>query len=396
VAHATADTRVSPPVGTVPPAWPNEGFDVLDLDALLHEAVRREASDVHIKVGSPPYLRVDGILEPLADLPDVTPADTERVAFAIMPKARADEFIECQEADFAHTVSGLGRFRVNVFRQRGSVGMVLRRVLPGIPSFESLGLPPVVRRLAEEPRGLVLVTGPTGSGKTTTLAAMIDHINETMSKHIVTIEDPIEVLHPDKRSIVNQREIGTDTEDFHAALKRVLRQDPDVILIGEMRDPETVWAALSAAETGHLVFATLHTMSATETISRIIDFFPPYQQQQVRMSLAGSLRGIVSQRLVQRADGRGRVPAMEVLVATGRVFDKITDPSATHELEELIADGEYYGMQTFDQSLLSLYEQGSVSRRDALSTSTNSHDLRLKMDAVDLRRAHLDEARSES
>ena len=369
---------------------------VLELDELLHEAVRREASDVHIKVGSPPYVRVDGILEPLRDLPDVSPADTERVAFAIMPKARADEFIECQEADFAHTVSGLGRFRVNVFRQRGSVGMVLRRVLPGIPSFESLGLPPVVRRLAEEPRGLVLVTGPTGSGKTTTLAAMIDHINETMSKHIVTIEDPIEVLHPDKRSIVNQREIGTDTEDFHAALKRVLRQDPDVILIGEMRDPETVWAALSAAETGHLVFATLHTMSATETISRIIDFFPPYQQQQVRMSLAGSLRGIVSQRLVQRADGRGRVPAMEVLVATGRVFDKIPDPSATHELEELIAEGEYYGMQTFDQSLLSLYEQGSVSRRDALSTSTNSHDLRLKMDAVDLRRAHLDEARSES
>jgi twitching motility protein PilT len=349
-------------------------FAVLDLDSLLHEAVRREASDVHIKVGSPPYLRVDGLLQPLSDLPDVNPADTERVAFAIMPKNRADEFLECQEADFAHTVSGL----------------------PGIPSFESLGLPPVVRRLAEEPRGLVLVTGPTGSGKTTTLAAMIDHINETMSKHIVTIEDPIEVLHPDKRCIVNQREIGTDTEDFHAAMKRVLRQDPDVILIGEMRDPETVWAALSAAETGHLVFATLHTMSATETISRVIDFFPPYQQQQVRMSLAGSLRGIVSQRLVQRADGKGRVPAMEVLVATGRVFDKIVDPTATHELEELIADGEYYGMQTFDQSLLSLYEQGSVTRRDALATSTNSHDLRLKMDAVDLQRAHLDEARSEA
>ena len=367
---------------------------VLELDELLHEAVRREASDVHIKVGSPPYVRVDGILEPLRDLPDVSPADTERVAFAIMPKARADEFLDSQEADFAYTVNGLGRFRVNVFRQRGSVGMVLRRVLPGIPSFESLGLPPVVRRLAEEPRGLVLVTGPTGSGKTTTLAAMIDHINETMAKHIVTIEDPIEVLHPDKRSIVNQREIGTDTEDFHAALKRVLRQDPDVILIGEMRDPETVWAALSAAETGHLVFATLHTMSATETISRIIDFFPPFQQQQVRMSLAGSLRGIVSQRLVQRADGRGRVPAMEVLVATGRVFDKIADPSATHELEELIAEGEYYGMQTFDQSLLSLYEQGAVSRRDALSTSTNSHDLRLKMDASDLAKAHLAEASS--
>jgi twitching motility protein PilT len=365
---------------------------VLELDELLSEAVRREASDVHIKVGSPPYLRVDGLLYPLTDLPDVTPADTERVAFAIMPKARAEEFLEKQEADFAYTVAGLGRFRANVFRQRGSVGMVLRRVLPGIPSFESLGLPPVVRRLAEEPRGLVLVTGPTGSGKTTTLAAMIDHINETMSKHIMTIEDPIEVLHPDKRSIVNQREIGTDTEDFHAALKRVLRQDPDVILIGEMRDPETVWAALSAAETGHLVFATLHTMSAMETISRIIDFFPPFQQQQIRMSLAASLRGVVSQRLVQRSDSKGRIPAMEVLVSTGRVFDKIADASQTHELEEIIEQGEYYGMQTFDQSLLALYEEGVITRRDALATATKTHDLRLKMDASDLAKAHLKEA----
>ncbi len=270
--------------------------------------------------------------------------------------------------------------------------MVLRRVLPGIPSFESLGLPPVVRRLAEEPRGLVLVTGPTGSGKTTTLAAMIDHVNETMSKHIMTIEDPIEVLHSDKRSIVNQREIGTDTEDFHAALKRVLRQDPDVILIGEMRDPETVWAALSAAETGHLVFATLHTMSAMETISRIIDFFPPFQQQQIRMSLAASLRGVVSQRLVQRSDSNGRIPAMEVLVSTGRVFDKIADASQTHELEEIIEQGEYYGMQSFDQSLLALYEGGVITRRDALATATKTHDLRLKMDASDLAKAHLKEA----
>ena len=362
---------------------------MLDLDNLLRDSVQREASDVHIKVGSPPYLRVDGHLI-ACPMDPVTPADTERVAFAIMPKARADEFLDHHEADFAYTLAGLGRFRVNVLRQRGSVGIVLRRVLPGIPSFEELGLPPVVRRLAEEPRGLVLVTGPTGSGKTTTLAAMIDHINQVQSRHIVTIEDPIEVLHPDKKSIVNQREIGTDTDDFHSALKHVLRQDPDVILIGEMRDPETVWASLSAAETGHLVFSTLHTMSATETINRVIDFFPPFQQQQVRMSLASSLKGIISQRLIERADGKGRIPAMEVLVATGRVFDKIADSEATHELHEIIAEGEYYGMQTFDQALLALYAQGIATRRDALATATNTHDLRLKLDHLDLTRAQAD------
>jgi twitching motility protein PilT len=219
---------------------------------------------------------------------------------------------------------------------------------------------------------------------------MIDHINETQRRHIVTIEDPIEVLHNDKQSIVNQREIGTDTDDFNNALKRVLREDPDVILIGEMRDPETVWAALSAAETGHLVFSTLHTMGAVETITRIIDFFPPFQQQQVRMSVATSLKGVISQRLLERADHDGRVPAMEVMVSTGRVFDKIADASQTHELDEIIADGEFYGMQTFDQSLLHLYEQGVVNRRDALATATNTHDLRLKMDHLDLSRAQQD------
>jgi twitching motility protein PilT len=358
---------------------------VLDLDALLRDAVDQRASDLHVKVGSRPFLRIDGkLVETGFDV--VAPADTERVAFAIMPKQRADEFLAVNEADFAYTVAGLGRFRVNVFRQRGSVGLVLRRVLPGIPSFEDLGLPPVVRRLAEEPRGLVLVTGPTGSGKTTTLAAMIDHINETQQRHIVTIEDPIEVLHADKQSIVNQREIGTDTEDFHSALKRVLRQDPDVILIGEMRDPDTVWAALAAAETGHLVFSTLHTISATDTINRIIDFFPSHQQRQVRMSVAGSLRGIVSQRLLERMDGGGRVPAIEVLVATGRVFDRIADPDSTHDIEQIIAEGEYYGMQTFDQSLLSLYKQGLVSRRDALATATQPHDLRLAIEHFELAR----------
>ncbi len=362
---------------------------MLDLDNLLRDSVRHEASDVHIKVGSPPYLRVDGHLQPWGS-EEVTPADTERIAFALLPKTRADEFLDHHEADFAYTLAGLGRFRVNVMRQRGSVGLVLRRVLPGIPSMEDLGLPPVIRRLSEERRGLVLVTGPTGSGKTTTLAAMIDHINDTEARHIVTIEDPVEVLHTDKQSIVSQREIGEDTAGFVEAMRRVLRQDPDVILIGEMRDPETVWAALSAAETGHLVFSTLHTMGAVETITRIIDFFPPFQQQQVRMSVATSLKGIVSQRLLERADHNGRVPAMEVMVSTGRVFDKIADASQTHDLEEIIADGEFYGMQTFDQSLLHLYEQGVVNRRDALATATNTHDLRLKMDHLDLSRAQQD------
>jgi twitching motility protein PilT len=322
----------------------------LDLDQLLKFAVERGASDVHIKVGSPPFIRIDGRLE-RTDYQLVSPVETERIAFAIMPKQRADEFISTSEADFAYSVAGLGRFRVNVLRQRGSVGLVFRRVQSEIPGFAELGLPPAVRKLAEHPRGLVLVTGPTGSGKTTTLASMIDYINETMQRHIVTIEDPIEVLHPDKNSIVNQREVGTDTSDFLSALKRVLRQDPDVILVGEMRDSETVRTALAAAETGHLVFSTLHTISATDSINRIIDFFPPHEQRQVRMSVAASLRGIVSQRLVERRTG-GRVPAVEVLVATGRVFDKIVNPDETHEIEEIIADGEFYGMQTFDQSLL--------------------------------------------
>ena len=352
---------------------------MLDLDELLRYAVERGASDIHLKVGSAPFVRVDGHLERTGNEP-VTPAETERIAFAIMPKQRADEFIATSEADFAYSVSGLGRFRCNVLRQRGSVGLVLRRVQLSIPSFEELGLPPVVQRLAENPRGLVLVTGPTGSGKTTTLASMIDHINETMARHVVTIEDPIEVLHHDKMCIINQREVGTDTADFSTALKRVLRQDPDVILIGEMRDPETVATALAAAETGHLVFSTLHTINATESINRIIDFFPPHQQRQIRMALAGALRGIVSQRLVEMRGGAGRVPAVEVLVATGRVFDKIVNADETHEIEEVILEGEYYGMQTFDQSLLGLYKQGAIDLREALAASTRPHDLRLMIE----------------
>jgi twitching motility protein PilT len=358
---------------------------VLDLDRLLAYAVERNASDVHIKVGSPPFIRIDGRLERI-DHPPVSPVETERIAFAIMPKQRAEEFLATSDADFAYSVSGLGRFRVNVMRQRGSVGLVLRRVQSDIPSFEELGLPPVVRKLAEHERGLVLVTGPTGSGKTTTLGSMIDYINETQKKHIVTVEDPIEILHSDKASIVNQREIGTDTVDFHAALKRVLRQDPDVILVGEMRDIETVKTALTAAETGHLVFSTLHTISATDSINRIIDFFPPHEQRQVRMSLGGSLRGIVSQRLVERRGG-GRIPAVEILVATGRIFDKIVNADETNEIEQIIAEGEYYGMQTFDQSLLGIYGEGLIELREALAASTSPHDLRLMIEQFTMRQA---------
>jgi len=357
---------------------------VSELSELLQYLVEQRGSDLHVKVGAPPHVRVDGHLQP-APFDALGPAETEKMAFAILPAARADEFSRTNEADFAYSVPGLGRFRVNVFRQRSTVGLVFRRVLPGIPSFEALGLPSVVQRLVEEPRGLVLVTGPTGAGKTTTIAAMVDHVNEARACNIVTIEDPIEVLHVDKRSLVNQREIGSDTEGFAEAMRRVLRQDPDVIFVGEMRDPETVWAALTAAETGHLVLSTLHTINATETVNRIVDFFPPFQHKQVRLTLASSLRGVVSQRLLERADGKGRIPAVEVLVNTGRVFDRVVDPDVPGDtIEEIIADGEYYGMQTFDQSLFRLYRDGLVSLRDALAVASNPHDLRVELQQAGL------------
>ena len=348
---------------------------MLDLDQLLAYAVERNASDVHLKVGSPPFIRIDGHLEKI-DHASVSPVETERIAFAIMPKQRAEEFIATSDADFAYSVSGVGRFRVNAMRQRGSVGLVLRRVQSDIPSFEDLGLPPVVRKLAEHERGLVLVTGPTGSGKTTTLGSMIDYINTHQHKHIVTIEDPIEILHADKASIVNQREVGTDTSDFHSALKRVLRQDPDVILVGEMRDIETVKTALTAAETGHLVFSTVHTVDAAETVNRLIDFFPPHMHQQVRAMLAGTLKGIISQRLVPSASG-GRVAACEILRMTGRVRDMIMDHEQTGRLPEVIADGGYYGMQTFDQALFGHLKSGRVTMEEAVLAASTPHDFKL-------------------
>lgn len=352
---------------------------MLDLQQLLSHVTEVGGSDLHVKAGSPPRVRVNGDLRP-TPFPIVSPKDIEDVIRTMLPTEKLEEFLRCGEADFSISVPALGRFRGNAFRQRGTGAMVLRRVLPAALSAVDLGLPPIVSRLAEESRGMVLVTGPTGSGKTTTLAAMIDHINQTRAANIITIEDPIEILHPDKRSIVCQREIGNDTRDYLQAMRRVLRQDPDVILIGEMRDIETVGAALTAAETGHLVLSTLHTTNATETINRIVDFFPPFQQHQVRMTLASVLRGVVSQRLVPRSDGEGRVPAIEAMVVTGTIADRIIDPGPHNEtIEDLIADGEYHGMQTFDQSLFHLYKSGLVTLRAALGAATNPHDFRLAL-----------------
>ena len=353
---------------------------MFDLQQLLTHVTEVGGSDLHVKAGSPPRVRVNGDLRP-TPFPTVAPADIESCIRTILASDKLEEFLRTGEADFSLSVTELGRFRGNAFRQRGSAAMVLRRVLPSALAAVDLGLPTIVTRLAEELRGMVLVTGPTGSGKTTTLAAMIDHINQTRAANIITIEDPIEILHPDKRSIVSQREIGNDTRDYVQAMRRVLRQDPDVILIGEMRDIETVSAALTAAETGHLVLSTLHTTNATETVNRIVDFFPPFQQQQVRMTLAGVLRGVISQRLVQRADGDGRVPAIEAMVVTGTIADRIVDPAAGggESIEELIADGEYHGMQTFDQSLFGLYKSGLVTLRAALGAATNPHDFRLAL-----------------
>jgi twitching motility protein PilT len=337
-------------------------------------------SDLHCKVGSPPRVRIDGKLRKL-QAPVLTPRDTEAFVKQVLREDLREEFAKTNEADFAYSVPGVGRFRVNVFRSRGTAGLVFRRVSIGAMPLDDLGLPEVIGKLALEPRGLVLVTGPTGSGKTTTLAGMVDLINTQREVHIVTIEDPIEVLHHDKLGMINQREVRVDTNDFGTALRAAMRQDPDVILVGEMRDQETVRAALSAAETGHFVMSTLHTTDAQETIARIIDFFPPHEQAQVRLALAGALRGIVCQRLVTRADGQGRCVTVEVAVNTGRVADAIADPDKTSTLTDLIAEGGYYGMQTFDQHLVMLIRDGVVTVDDAMAASSNPHDL-----GVELRR----------
>jgi twitching motility protein PilT len=344
----------------------------------LRYVVDNKASDLHLKAGGPPYARLSGRLVKMPFHP-MTAADCERIAMDLMSVDQARVFKSKGEVDFAYSEPGLGRFRCNVFKQRGSVAMAMRRVLPGSPAFEALGLPPAVRTLAEEQRGLVLVTGPTSSGKSTTTAAMVNHINATRSCHILTIEDPIEVLHPDRMAIVSQREIGHDTGDFAAALRAGMRQDPDVIFVGEIRDLETVKSALQAADTGHLVISTLHTIDVAETVNRVIDFFPPHQQNQTRASLAGSLRGIVSQRLVRRSDGKGLVPAVEVLVMNGRIRDLILDAEKTHMIPDIVAESAFYGMQTFDQALLALHREGRVSIEDALACSSNPHDFQIAL-----------------
>jgi twitching motility protein PilT len=363
-----------------------------DLQQALRIVVEEGGSDLHIKVPSRPLMRLQGRLTPLENTEPLTPADTERVLREMLTASdRLAEFARDGEIDFSYTVRGLARFRVNAFRQRGSVSIACRVVPFNIRSVQELGLPDAVTKLADEPRGIILVTGTTGSGKSTTLAAMVDHINSSYPRNVVTIEDPIEYLHRDKRSVVHQREVGFDTNSFAQALRRVLRQDPDVILIGEMRDEETVGTALSAAETGHLVLSTLHTIDAVETVNRIIDFFPPHHHQQVRAMLAGSLRGVISQRLVPTVDNESRVVACEVLTMTGRVRDMIQDPNETGKLGEVIAEGSYYGMQTFDQALLHLYEEGKISMDEALKAATHPHDFKLLVASAGQRSTSVDQ-----
>jgi twitching motility protein PilT len=355
----------------------------MHVNEMLKAAVQHGASDLHVKVGSVPMIRVRGALTPVPDAVRLTHEDTMAMAASLMPAPLRERFAELQEVDLAYTVPGLGRFRCSIFQQRGAIGLVLRVIPSVIRVIDDLGLPPVLKKIAEEERGLVLVTGTTGSGKSTTLAAMVDHINRNSCVHVMTIEDPIEFLHRDNKSIVNQREVPTDTRSFVSAMRSVLRQDPDVILVGEMRDQETVETALLAAETGHLVMSTLHTLDSTETINRIIAVFPPHQQKQVRLQLASVLRAVISQRLVPRADGQGRCPAVEVLVSTPFIRDCIVDKERTHLIQGAIAIGtSQYGMQTFDQSLLGLLRRKLISLDEALRWVTNVDEFKLKVQGV--------------
>ncbi len=354
---------------------------MFDVEEALRELVAREGSDLHLKVGSRPLFRVNGNLAPEQDGPVLSEQDTERAMKSLLSdEAKLEEFAHEHEVDFSFEIPEVARYRVNAFQQRGVISMACRAIPHRISTIEELSLPDVVRDLAEEERGIVLLTGTTGSGKSTTLAAMIDHMNETMAKHVVTIEDPIEFVHEDKRSVINQREVGMDTSSFSRALRRVLRQDPDVILIGEMRDEETVRAALSAAETGHLVLSTIHTVDAVESINRMLDFFPPHQHGQARSMIAGTVKGVISQRLVPGADG-GRVAACEILRMTGRVRDMVVDPTQTGKLSEVIATGGYYGMQTFDQALYGHVSAGRVSFDDAMKVASSPPDFKLLVQA---------------
>jgi twitching motility protein PilT len=355
----------------------------VDIDALLKKVSQMKASDLHIKAGNPPVVRINGALHVLKDEPKLTPEDTSAIASSVLKEVHKAQFKKDREIDLSYSVKGLGRFRCNCFVQRGTIGIVFRVIPLKISSIEELQLPVVLKKISMEPRGLILVTGTTGSGKSTSLASMIDYINDNKTDNIITIEDPVEFLHRDKNSIISQRELGSDTVSFAKALRAALRQDPDVILVGEMRDFETIQTALTAAETGHLVLSTLHTGDAVETVNRIISVFPPYQHKQVRTQLASVLRAIISMRLVPRADGGGRVPAVEVLVATATIKSCIEEPDKTKLIHDYIEEGvSQYGMQSFDQSLLSLYQNGLITYEDAASRATNADDFALKIKGV--------------
>jgi twitching motility protein PilT len=350
---------------------------------LLKIAVENGASDLHLKVGSYPMMRLRGSLTPASEDKRLDHDDMVAIAAAVLPTGHREKFKENHEVDLAYSVAGLGRFRCNAFQQRGTIGMIFRVIPMRVASIDDLTLPAVLKKIAAEERGLVLVTGTTGSGKSTTLAAMIDEINSTRTAHVMTVEDPIEYLHRDNRSIVNQREIGVDTHSFSHALRSALRQDPDVILVGEMRDFETIETALLAAETGHLVFSTLHTLDAAETINRIIAVFPPHQQKQIRIQLASVLKSVISQRLIPKSDGKGRAPAVEVLISTAFIRDCIMDKEKTHLIPGAIAQGtSQYGMQTFDQSIFSLFEQGLISYEEALRWASNVDEFKLRVQGI--------------
>lgn len=352
----------------------------MELKDFLTRIVTQGASDLHLRAGGSAVLRIDGKLTPIPDAV-LTPRETEAIAMEMMNTPQRDAFTERHEADLAYSVSGIGRFRVNIYQQRGTINIAVRRVATDIASFEVLHLPAVIQKLAEHQRGLILVTGHAGCGKSTTLAAIIDYINTTRTCHIVTIEDPIEVLHHDKQSIVSQRELGLDTLTYVEALKHVVRQDPDVILIGEMRDLDTMAAALTAAQTGHLVLSTIHTINAVQTVSRIVDLFPPHQQPQIRYQLADTLRGVISQRLLPNASGQGRVPAVEVLVVTELVKKNIQDNALT-EVNNAMKQGAYYGMQTFNQALLALFRAGEANLEDVLFAASNPEEIMLEVRGI--------------
>ncbi len=356
----------------------------MDLSEVLLVALNNRASDIHFKVGQPPVLRIDGELIPLKDYSAMDASEIAKLAYQIMTERQRERFLREMEIDMGYGISGMGRFRVNIFQQRGTIAIALRVIPFGIKGFEELNLPvDVMDRIAREVRGLVLLTGTTGSGKSTTLAALIDKINTSRRSHIITIEDPIEFLHRDQMGIVSQREIGTDTENFAQALKMALRQDPDVILVGEMRDFETIETAILAAETGHLVLSTLHTLDAAETVNRIVAVYPPYQQKQIRLQLAGILKAVVSQRLLPRSDGMGRVPAVEIMLSTARIRECIVDKDKTHDIHDAISEGHAtYHMQTFDQSLMSLLKRELITYEEALRHSSNPDDFALRVKGI--------------